>query len=206
MTYTTAHCNARSLTHWARPGVQPTSSWILVDLFPLCHSRNSPGKILNREICSLIYSFLSIGAVETLFNFTKKTQKTKLCTACLSSWFQRINLRVRIFHQFSNIFPLLWFFLLGSYYSSIHSIARCAVPPSVLRGTLNLSVLSHLPVSALYLCRATMGTPRFFVFVFTATISDFENFNRIVIMENNLSSELIQCHHENYLNWEDSSY
>ena len=29
-TYTTAHGNTRSLTHWARPGMEPTSSWILV--------------------------------------------------------------------------------------------------------------------------------------------------------------------------------
>ena len=30
VTYTTAHSNAGSLTHWARPGIEPTSSWILV--------------------------------------------------------------------------------------------------------------------------------------------------------------------------------
>ena len=29
-TYTRAHCNDRSLTHWARPGIEPTASWILV--------------------------------------------------------------------------------------------------------------------------------------------------------------------------------
>ena len=29
-TYTTIHSNARSLTHWMRPGIQPTSLWILV--------------------------------------------------------------------------------------------------------------------------------------------------------------------------------
>ena len=29
-TYTTAHGNARSLTRWARPGIEPTFSWILV--------------------------------------------------------------------------------------------------------------------------------------------------------------------------------
>ena len=28
--YTTAHDNTRSLTHWWRPGIEPTSSWILV--------------------------------------------------------------------------------------------------------------------------------------------------------------------------------
>ena len=30
VTYITAHGNAGSLTHWARPGMAPTSSWILV--------------------------------------------------------------------------------------------------------------------------------------------------------------------------------
>ena len=29
-TYIEAHSNARSLTHWAEPGVEPASSWILV--------------------------------------------------------------------------------------------------------------------------------------------------------------------------------
>ena len=29
-TYTTAHGNARSLIHWARPGIEPTTSWFLV--------------------------------------------------------------------------------------------------------------------------------------------------------------------------------
>ena len=29
-TYTTAHSNARSLTHWARPGIKPATSWFLV--------------------------------------------------------------------------------------------------------------------------------------------------------------------------------
>ena len=29
-TYTTVHGNARSLTHWARKGIEPTTSWLLV--------------------------------------------------------------------------------------------------------------------------------------------------------------------------------
>ena len=29
-TYTTAHGNARSLTHWVRPGMEPATSWFLV--------------------------------------------------------------------------------------------------------------------------------------------------------------------------------
>ena len=30
VTYTRAHGSTRSLTHWARPGIEPESSWILV--------------------------------------------------------------------------------------------------------------------------------------------------------------------------------
>ena len=30
VTYTTAHGDAGSLTHWARPGIEPTTSWFLV--------------------------------------------------------------------------------------------------------------------------------------------------------------------------------
>ena len=33
--------NAGSLTHWARPGIQPAFSWIMVDSFLLSHDRNS---------------------------------------------------------------------------------------------------------------------------------------------------------------------
>ena len=32
LNYTTAHGNARSLTHWAKPGIKPVSSWILAGL------------------------------------------------------------------------------------------------------------------------------------------------------------------------------
>ena len=41
-TYTTACSDAGSLTHWARPGIKPTSSWTLCWVRnPLSHNRNS---------------------------------------------------------------------------------------------------------------------------------------------------------------------
>ena len=47
LTYTTAHSNAGSLTHWAKPGIEPTSSWTLCwVLNPLSHNGNS-GNILS---------------------------------------------------------------------------------------------------------------------------------------------------------------
>ena len=36
VTYTTAHGNAGSLTHWTRPGIKLTSSWILVGFLSHC--------------------------------------------------------------------------------------------------------------------------------------------------------------------------
>ena len=39
-TYTTAHSNTGSLTHWAGPEIEPVSSWI-IGLFLLCHTGNS---------------------------------------------------------------------------------------------------------------------------------------------------------------------
>ena len=35
-TYTTAHGNAESLTHWVRPGIKPTSSWPLAGFVNRC--------------------------------------------------------------------------------------------------------------------------------------------------------------------------
>ena len=36
VTYNTAHCNAGSLTHWARPGIEPETSWFLVGFINHC--------------------------------------------------------------------------------------------------------------------------------------------------------------------------
>ena len=35
-----SHSNARSLPHWARPGIEPVSSWILLGYLLLRHNRN----------------------------------------------------------------------------------------------------------------------------------------------------------------------
>ena len=42
-TYTTARGNAGSLTHWARPGIKPTASWILVRFVNLWATKGTPG-------------------------------------------------------------------------------------------------------------------------------------------------------------------
>ena len=41
VTYTTAHSNAGSLTHWMRPGIEPASSWTLHRFLPTKPQQNS---------------------------------------------------------------------------------------------------------------------------------------------------------------------
>ena len=47
-TYTTAHGKTGSLTHWARPGIKPTSSWILVGFISIAPQR---------ELCIWVFPF-----------------------------------------------------------------------------------------------------------------------------------------------------
>ena len=51
-TYTIAHSNAGSLTHWVRPGIEPVSSWILVRFVSLSHNGNS---LCSHPNCHAIY-------------------------------------------------------------------------------------------------------------------------------------------------------
>ena len=41
-TYTTAHGNAGSLAHWAKPEIEPTSSWILVGFVNCWATKGTP--------------------------------------------------------------------------------------------------------------------------------------------------------------------
>ena len=43
LTYTTAHGSAGSLTQWARPGIRPISSWILVTFINYWAMMGTPG-------------------------------------------------------------------------------------------------------------------------------------------------------------------
>ena len=46
-TYTATHRNAGSLTHWVGPGIEPTSSWILVKFVSTSHNGNSTPDFFN---------------------------------------------------------------------------------------------------------------------------------------------------------------
>ena len=48
-TYTTARGNTRSLIHWARQGIEPTTSWFLVGVHFCCAMMGTPCK----SVCNL---------------------------------------------------------------------------------------------------------------------------------------------------------
>ena len=53
MTYTTAHGNTGSLTHWVRPGIKPTTSWFIVGFV-------SPAPRRERQSMHSLYSFSAV--------------------------------------------------------------------------------------------------------------------------------------------------
>ena len=64
-TYTTAHRNARSLTHWTRPGIQPATSWFLVGFVNHCATMGTPGlyifNLLSNDLPSSVGFFMPFG-------------------------------------------------------------------------------------------------------------------------------------------------
>ena len=63
-TYTTTHGSTGSLTHWARPGIKPTTSWILVGLINHWATAGTPIPIFNEFISRVFfpspYLFMSL--------------------------------------------------------------------------------------------------------------------------------------------------
>ena len=58
-TYTTAHSNTRSLTHRARPGIEPATSWLLVGSVSAAPQRELPCTTLYLDKC-LHFSWVSM--------------------------------------------------------------------------------------------------------------------------------------------------
>ena len=63
VTYTTAHGNAESLTHWMRPGIKPTISWFLVRFISTV-----PQQELQHYLCNVLNSYKH-GLISELFFF-----------------------------------------------------------------------------------------------------------------------------------------
>ena len=48
--YTTAHSNAQSLIHWARAGIEPSTSWFLVRFVNHCATTGTPRNIFSNSL------------------------------------------------------------------------------------------------------------------------------------------------------------
>ena len=68
-TYTTAHSNARSLTHWARSGIEPAASWFLVRFVNHCARTGTPCPFLNCIICFVVFLLLSFNCTSFYISY-----------------------------------------------------------------------------------------------------------------------------------------
>ena len=129
-TYTTAHGNAGSSTHWARPGIEPASSWI-IDLFPLSHDRNS------RFFTFLMVSFKAQKFLFwwhndlLIFSFVAHVISKN---HCLTQGYKDLRLyfllRIYSLVLWSNelIFIYIWCEVRVQLHSLVHSYSVCPVP------------------------------------------------------------------------------
>ena len=92
-TYAIAHGNTGSLTHWARPGIKPAFSWILVWFLPLIHNGNS---------WTLYFRIVP--------KWLLKLSKHNIGHNTLGWWVQNVVNLYYIFLMPNSWFSLLWFF------------------------------------------------------------------------------------------------
>ena len=75
-TYTTAHSNAGSLTHWARPGIKLATSWFLIGFVNHCTMTGTPTLLFILGILQLIIFFkILLGQVLVLSKVESKVQR-----------------------------------------------------------------------------------------------------------------------------------
>ena len=78
-TYTPAHGNARSPTHWVKLGFEPTTSWILVGFATRWARTETPKKV---GFFCLFVCFLSIVVLQCCLNFCCSTKWPSLSCLC----------------------------------------------------------------------------------------------------------------------------
>ena len=101
-TYTTAHGNARCLTHWEKPGIKPKSSWIRVR-FVTCRATNgnSHGDGCFK-VMPVSLKFLKV-RVSLCWQVTKRNKPSSLNSCSLAQ-------EKRPTHNHAGVLPLpLWF-------------------------------------------------------------------------------------------------
>ena len=80
-TYTIVHGNARSLYHWERPAIKPTSSWILVGYVNCWATMRTPQIILfNKRSLSLYHYFQSLTFQYDFLSSKKRKKKAEQIT------------------------------------------------------------------------------------------------------------------------------
>ena len=98
-----SHSNSGSLTHWARPGIEPVSSWILIRFSHHCVKKGTPGLwfwhfkklwfwglwfskcVVPKSSASASPGNLLELQTQSCFN---KPSKDFWCTKCLSHWYR----------------------------------------------------------------------------------------------------------------------
>jgi len=127
-THTTAHGNTRSLTHWARPGIEPATSWFLVGFIStapwqeLWYSKYCIYLILTTNNCSFPYAenwvsiayrvqFLQSGWIVISFLLDSKPCILPLCISLLcplllSRQFCHLSLVISSSYQITFFTPL----------------------------------------------------------------------------------------------------
>ena len=87
-TYTIADGNARSLTHWGRPGIEPTSSWVLTGLLDHWVTKGTPSEssfagyppLKFSRAWWLIQNFLFLSLLTTVLSFINHLHKEEKLT------------------------------------------------------------------------------------------------------------------------------
>ena len=103
VTYTTVHSNARSLTHWARPGIGPESLWILVTLITTEPQQELP-------VCYTLYLKEPIGSFHSIMHFSfskphKNSMNLQSTEQGVPLWHSRVKDSVLSLQQLGS---LLW--------------------------------------------------------------------------------------------------
>ena len=84
VTYVTACSNARSLAHWTRLGIKPTSSWTLCQVLnQLSHNRTPYFLGFER----LHFCNCKLGVVQKIYNFLTRNQRNTKHHFCFFEYF-----------------------------------------------------------------------------------------------------------------------
>ena len=101
-TYTTAHGRTRSLTHWARPGTEPASSWILVGFCFCCTIMGTPTTIIFDCNRFIVMHVSTHGAIVEAENWTSSSSPIPGASSVTFLGRQGVE------YFFEHWFPYLW--------------------------------------------------------------------------------------------------